>query len=138
MISTLPAALGLTAPFAGAAADRWGGRRFALGGLSLVAVALAVTGVARPGVAGLAVLLAVAGTGFGLFTPANNAAIMSEARLGQAGQVGGVLTMTRSLGTALGVAVTSLALAHGFRTTAWMLATVAACAAVTIAAALRR
>ncbi|BEP14927.1 MFS transporter [Acidothermaceae bacterium B102] len=142
VITALPAALGLTAPFAGAAADRWGGRRFALGGLGLVAAAMAVAGAARPGPVGLAVLLAAAGAGFGLFTPANNAAIMCEARPGQAGQVGGVLTMTRSLGTALGVAVTGLAVAQGFRTTAWMLAAVAACAALTlggtIAGALRR
>ena len=75
---------------------------------------------------GLAALLALAGIGFGLFTPANNAAVMAGADPRQVGQVGGVLTMTRGLGTALGVAVTGLALAHGFRTASWLLAAVTA------------
>ncbi len=88
--------------------------------------------------AGLAALLALAGVGFGLFTPANNAAVMAGADPRQAGQVGGVLTMTRGLGTALGVAVTGLALAHGFRTASWLLAAVALGAAVTIAGVKRR
>jgi MFS family permease len=138
LVTALPAALGVTAPLAGAGADRWGGRRFAIAGLTCVAAATATMAVVQPGPAGLAGLLALAGLGFGLFMPANNAAVMAGADARQAGQVGGVLTMTRGLGTALGVAVTGLALAHGFRTASWSLAAVAIGATVTIAGVKRR
>jgi MFS family permease len=50
-------------------------------------------------------MLALAGFGLGLFTPANNATIAGSGRPDQAGMVSGVLNMTRGIGTALGVAV---------------------------------
>jgi MFS family permease len=53
--------------------------------------------------------LATVGVGLGLFTPANNAAIMAGSREEQAGMVSGLLNMTRGIGTALGVAVAGLA-----------------------------
>jgi MFS family permease len=60
----------------------------------------------RHGTAGLLVGLALAGVGLGAFTPANNAAVMSASPPGHTGVVGGMLNMTRGLGTALGVALT--------------------------------
>jgi MFS family permease len=53
----------------------------------------------------------LAGVGLGLFTPANNAAIMAAAPTAHAGSAGGVLNMTRGVGTSLGVAVTALVFA---------------------------
>jgi hypothetical protein len=58
---------------------------------------------------------------------------MAVAHPRQSGQVGGVLNMTRGLGTALGVAATGVAAAHGFRTASWLLAAVALTAAVAAA-----
>src|SRR5271155_5424070 len=66
--------------------------------------------------------LALAGAGFGAFTPANNAAVMGAAPDGRAGVVGGTLNLVRALGTALGIAVTSLLYATGGATAARALA----------------
>jgi MFS family permease len=52
--------------------------------------------------------LALLGVGLGMFTPPNNAAIMGSAPPEQAGVASGVLNMTRGMGTAMGLAVTSL------------------------------
>lgn len=133
LLTVLPAALGLTAPVAGAAADRWAGRWMAPAGMAVCAAALVLAAATHPGSLGLVAILAMSGVGFGMFTPANNAAVMAVAEPRQSGQVGGVLNMTRGLGTALGVAVTGVAAAHGFRTACWLLAAVAVTAAVAAA-----
>jgi MFS family permease len=71
--------------------------------LSLVAMA------AHPPTSGLLLIeLAVAGSGLGMFTPPNNAAIMGASPRQQAGMASGILNMTRGLGTSLGVALTGL------------------------------
>ncbi|MEU1625211.1 MFS transporter [Streptomyces sp. NPDC020096] len=55
-------------------------------------------------------LLAVLGIGLGVFTPANNALIMGAVPSSCAGTGGGLVNMARGLGTALGVALVTLAL----------------------------
>ncbi|WP_377272674.1 MFS transporter [Peterkaempfera sp. SMS 1(5)a] len=55
-------------------------------------------------------LLALLGLGLGVFTPANNAAIMAATPTRSAGTGGGLVNMARGLGTALGVALVTLAL----------------------------
>ena len=57
--------------------------------------------------------LALAGAGLGLFTPSNNASIMSGAPSGHTGLVSGLLNMSRGAGTALGVAVAGALYAAG-------------------------
>jgi predicted MFS family arabinose efflux permease len=59
------------------------------------------------------VALVVAGAGLGLFVAANNAATMLSAPQQRAGAAGGLLNMARGLGSALGVALTSLVIASG-------------------------
>jgi MFS family permease len=61
----------------------------------------------------IVVALAIAGAGMGMFVGANNAATMSAAPRQRAGSAGGLLNMARGLGTALGVALTSLVFASG-------------------------
>jgi MFS family permease len=56
------------------------------------------------------VFLATAGLGLGAFTPANNAAIMASAPTHHSGMAGGILNLTRGLGTSLGVALAGLLL----------------------------
>lgn len=72
---------------------------------ALVAMALAPL---TPGP--LVLLLAVLGLGLGIFTPANNTLIMGAIPARSSGTGGGLVNMARGLGTALGVALVTLAL----------------------------
>ncbi|MEU9247406.1 MFS transporter [Streptomyces sp. NPDC048385] len=72
-----------------------------------VLVSMALVPVAA---GGTALFLALLGVGLGLFTPANNTLIMRAFPVAAAGTGGGLVNMTRSLGTALGVALVTLAL----------------------------
>jgi EmrB/QacA subfamily drug resistance transporter len=80
-----------------------------------VATTIGVIGLlvipARP--PAVAVDLAVLGLALGLFTPANNAAVMAHVGPSARATIGGTLSMARSLGTAAGVAVVTVGLAHG-------------------------
>jgi hypothetical protein len=60
-------------------------------------------------------LLGVLGAGLGLYTPANNAEIMAALPVRDAAAAGGMVNMTRGIGTALGVAVVTLGLHAGER-----------------------
>ncbi|TDP97059.1 MFS transporter [Labedaea rhizosphaerae] len=57
-----------------------------------------------------AVWLALLGLGLGVFIPANNAAVMAAIPADMAATGGGLVNMTRGLGTALGVAAVTLSL----------------------------
>ena len=112
-LGVLPVALAVVAPFAGRARDRVGARIPTVTGMLVTAVPMALLAV--PALGGrtsiwIVVLLAGIGAGLGLFTPANNAAIMAAAPREHSGMAGGVLNLTRGLGTALGVAVAGLTL----------------------------
>jgi MFS family permease len=115
LLSALPAGFGLAA----VAAERlvpghWPNRRrCAAGGLL---ASCSVAALAIPGPAGLTVvLLALLGVGLGVYIPANNAQIMAAIPAGEAATAGGMVNMTRGLGTALGVAVVTLGLHAGAR-----------------------
>jgi EmrB/QacA subfamily drug resistance transporter len=104
-LAVLPVAIGVTAPIAGRLVGRAGERPLTGGALLLTATGMLEIAL-RHDTAGLLVGLALAGVGLGVFTPANNAAIMSASPAGHTGVVSGMLNMTRGLGTALGVALT--------------------------------
>jgi EmrB/QacA subfamily drug resistance transporter len=108
VLTALPAALGITAPFAGRFADRVGPRLPTTLGMGVCASGMVAMAIARPNLGVLVVELAVVGVGLGAFTPPNNAAIMMNAPRDQAGVASGVLNMSRGTGTALGVALTGL------------------------------
>jgi EmrB/QacA subfamily drug resistance transporter len=108
VLTLLPVTLGMTAPVAGRLADRWGARTVTSAGMAVATAGLAGIAVTRPGLGLFAVLLAVTGVGLGLFTPANNAAVMASAPRCDSGAAAGVLNMTRGLGTALGIAASTL------------------------------
>lgn len=108
VLTALPVALGVTAPFAGVVADRVGARTPTVAGMVVAALGLGVLAVVHGSPAVVAAGLAVVGAGLGAFTPSNNAAIMAAAPHHQAGLASGVLNMTRGMGTALGVAVAGL------------------------------
>lgn len=78
---------------------------------ALLGVVVLATLVAAPlTTAWLLPLLGTLGVALGIFTPANNSLVMRVIPTHVAGTGGGLLNMTRSLGTALGVAAVTLAL----------------------------
>ncbi|MFE6668703.1 MFS transporter [Streptomyces sp. NPDC057697] len=84
-----------------------------LAGSGLCVVALAALLAVPFAVAWLAPVLGLLGVGLGVFTPANNAVIMGAVPVRASGTGGGLVNMARGLGTALGVALVTLALNGG-------------------------
>ena len=115
LLTSLPAGFGLAA----VAADRliparWpNSRRCAAGGV-LAACCAAALAVPAPHAVSV-VLLGLLGAGLGVYTPANNAEIMTALPSRDAATGGGMVNMTRGIGTALGVAVVTLGLHLGKR-----------------------
>jgi MFS family permease len=113
LLTTLPAGFGLGA----VAGDRllpgtWTNRRrCAIGGVLATCSAAALAVPAQHAVS--VVLLGLLGVGLGIYTPANNAEIMAAIPAGNAATAGGMVNMTRGIGTALGVAVVTLGLHIG-------------------------
>ncbi|WP_234544990.1 MFS transporter [Streptomyces shenzhenensis] len=81
-----------------------------MAGAAVFMLAPAVLLIVPLTVAWLVPVLAVTGLGLGMFTPANNAMIMGAIPARSSGTGGGLVNMTRGLGTALGVALVTLAL----------------------------
>jgi len=112
-VMAMPLALGVVALVAGHLAGRVGLRALTTLGLVLVAAALGVLAISTPTVGRLVGALAVVGAGFGLFTPANNASILSAVPPEQSGEASGAVNVTRGIGTALGLALSGLVFALG-------------------------
>jgi MFS family permease len=115
LLTALPAGFGLAAVAAEHVLPaHWPNRRrCAAGGLlaTCSVIALAIPGSAAVTVISLALL----GVGLGAYIPANNAQIMAAVPASDAATAGGMVNMTRGLGTALGVAVVTLGLHAGAR-----------------------
>ncbi len=111
VLSALPAGFALAA----LAADhllprRWGNRPRCLAGAVAAAAAVGLAAVAPTAPGPLAVYLTVLGAGLGVFVPANNAAVMAAVPTRLSATAGGLINMSRGVGTALGIAVVTLAL----------------------------
>jgi nitrate/nitrite transporter NarK len=114
-LAIIPIAISLLAPVSGILYDRLGprvptlaGMAVCIGGLALLYVALEE---ARDGLPMVMIALAVFGVGQGLFTAANNTAIMAAAPEDLSGEAGGLLNVTRAFGISLGIASASTVLA---------------------------
>jgi len=107
-LTVMPLALGIVAPLAGRGVDRFGARPLTVTGMALTAAVLCIFGLTHPGHGLFVVELGLVGVGLGLFTPANNAAIMGASPRESSGVASGVLNMTRGMGTAMGLAFTGL------------------------------
>ena len=113
-LALVPVALGVVAPFSGAAAERRP-RQVMLGGLALCVGAViwlrwSFTGTPDSILYVMAGLVAY-GAGLGLFIAPNNSATLAAAPADHAGQAGGLLNLVRAFGTATGVASASALLA---------------------------
>ncbi len=107
LLTPVPLAMAVVAPFAGHASDRIGHRVMTTSGVLVSAIACSSllfldASAHLPRLVGGLVLL---GVGMGLFTPPNNSAIMGSAPSDKLGVAGGVLNMMRSLGLIFGVDV---------------------------------
>lgn len=110
VLTALPSGFGLAAVAAERLLPRpWSDQRRCLAGGLVAAVSAGALALPSP-VAVTVVLLVLLGAGLGIYIPANNAAIMGAVPARNAATAGGMLNMTRGLGTALGVTVVTLAL----------------------------
>ncbi|MGH2386676.1 MAG: DHA2 family efflux MFS transporter permease subunit, partial [Chloroflexota bacterium] len=115
LLTAVPLALGVAAPISGRLSEKIGARPLTVAGMGLVAGALLALvfllngqGARLPLIVGA---LAVFGLGQGLFTAPNNSAIMGSVPAERLGVAGGILNVTRTLGTSLGVAVATVVFA---------------------------
>jgi hypothetical protein len=88
----------------------WTDRRRALAGSALAVAALALMLPLPFTPSALVPVFMLLGLGLGTFTPANNTLVMGAIPAQSAGTGGGLVNMTRGLGTALGVALVTLTL----------------------------
>jgi EmrB/QacA subfamily drug resistance transporter len=107
-LGVMPIALGITAPIAGRLAERLGARLLTVVGMAISAAMMGALVVAHDSLHIIMIELAILGIGLGMFTPPNNAAIMGSVPKEQSGVASGVLNTTRGIGTAMGLAFTSL------------------------------
>ena len=113
-LAIIPISLGIVAPFAGGLADWMGTRLLSVAGMAIGFVALlALTAMVMEPVANLwigALGLVAFGAGLGLFIAPNNHATINAAPASLSGIAGGILNLTRILGTVAGVASASAVL----------------------------
>ena len=117
VLTALPVGFALAA----LAADRvlpksLGNRRRCLLGGAVAALSAIALSAGPYGPGATVPLLALLGTGLGLFVPANNTAIMAAVPRRLSATAGGMVNMTRGAGTALGIALVTLALHTGAST----------------------
>jgi len=111
LLTAVPVAIAILAPISGLMSDRLGSRLPTMVGMAIAATALVALSLEQSAAIVIVLgILALLGVGLGFFTPANNSAIMGSAPLNRLGVAGGVLNMTRSLGTSLGVAASGAVL----------------------------
>jgi EmrB/QacA subfamily drug resistance transporter len=107
-LMVIPVALGLLSPMSGALYDRIGARPLTGTGMALslcafVWLILAMT-ASTANLLPITAALTLFGIGQGLFTSPNNSSVMAAAPESHVGQAGGILNVTRSFGTSIGVA----------------------------------
>ena len=109
LIMAMPVGMMISAPFSGWFADKVGPWIPASLGMVLLAGGIFIFSRlgAAPSQSEIVARLMLAGAGLGLFSSANNSAIMGEVPLDRQGVANGVVSTARQLGMMLGVAVTT-------------------------------
>lgn len=105
--AAVPVLLGVLAPLSGSLSDRYGSRRITVLGLLVLVVAYVVltTLSTETGTLGYIVRMLPLGLGMGIFQSPNNSAIMGAVPRERLGIASGLLSMTRTLGQTVGIAV---------------------------------
>jgi EmrB/QacA subfamily drug resistance transporter len=113
VLAVLPVGFGLSALLTERALPAaWSDRRRGAAGGLLAATGLVALAVPLP-TAVLTVPLGLVGVGLGVYIPANNAKIMNSVPASTAAAAGGLVSIARGLGTAIGVAAVTLGLHAG-------------------------
>lgn len=106
-LAVIPLCLGLFSPLAGLAADRVGARRVMTIGIFCLVIGYVglISLDEQTGLLGIVLRLLPVGIGMGTFQAPNNSAIMGAVPPAQLGTASGLVSLTRTLGQALGVAI---------------------------------
>jgi EmrB/QacA subfamily drug resistance transporter len=107
LLSSIPLALGMSAPLAGSLSDRFGTPIIAMIGLCILVVGYGLVSILDTHTTAIAYMLYCVpiGIGMGVFQSPNNSAIMGSVAREQLGVASGLLAVTRTLGQTAGVAV---------------------------------
>jgi len=105
--AVLPIMLGIMAPIAGGLSDRYGARRITVIGLFALLVGYIATTTLDADTSALGYILRLLpiGLGMGIFQSPNNSAVMGSVPRERLGVVSGLLSVTRTLGQTVGIAV---------------------------------
>ncbi|MZP42674.1 DHA2 family efflux MFS transporter permease subunit [Heliobacterium gestii] len=109
VLTVSPALMLVMSPLSGTLSDKFGTRRLAFAGQSLVAVSLFLMAGLRPEAQAVDVIwrLSIFGLGAGIFQAPNNSAVMGSVPRHRLGIGSGVLATVRNVGMVLGIAVSS-------------------------------
>lgn len=107
LMSIVPIAMGVVAPRAGKLSDRWGTRPLTISGLAILALGYlgASTLTTHTTAFGYIIRFLPIGIGMGIFQSPNNSAIMGSVPRNRLGVASGLLSITRTLGQTVGVAI---------------------------------
>lgn len=105
LLAVVPLMMGVVAPLSGMLADRFGPRVISVIGLVSMTLGYVLATRLEAGMSDVAYLAHIApiGVGFGMFQSPNNAAIMGTAPRERLGVVSGLLSLTRTVGSATGI-----------------------------------
>jgi len=107
LLAVVPIGLGLTSPVSGALSDRFGTRSITVIGLMVLLIGYTAlsTLTTQTDAPGFMLRFVPIGIGMGIFQSPNNSAIMGAAPRERLGVVSGLLSITRTIGQTMGIAV---------------------------------
>lgn len=105
--AAVPVMLGILAPVSGSLSDRYGSRRITVLGLLVLVIAYVILSTLSTETTTLGYILRMLplGLGMGIFQSPNNSAVMGAVPRERLGIASGLLSMTRTLGQTVGIAV---------------------------------
>ena len=107
MLTVMPFFFGITAPFAGTLADRFGTRPLMLTGLSLLVLGCLALGTLNAETTTLGLILSMIplGAGMGIFQSPNNSVIMGVTPPDRLGMTSSLVSVVRTVGRSTGIAI---------------------------------